>query len=377
MFWINFVFITIKMKQLNLSARSVPVHLLPSNYPFGLFEFSKKNAEYLTVSRYSYISEANSIRIDRKFGSNYRVLIEYEQLELNTNSTSVIKYIHFESNQLFSTINFSSAYENDRTDRKYPRNFVLKLNSAYLLDSVPEIIENKELIAKSNSVLPEIGNFSTINITVIDDKSIIELTDTDLTVKSVYKTSVNLTVSITRSALNSLNKSVIVKFLTVPLYSTDTLNGIEYYPARAFLDYSPVNGQFIFLPNMQSANFTFQIYQNDDDYAYVLNRKFRIYLLDIDNCDGCQLGFKTQANVLIQVVNEPFRRFLAWNDLTVIINDTIYLSPASQLNKICLDNLSEQPIRITLNLTQTSNINTTELVLRPNYNGYVHMHSKI
>ena len=153
------------------------------------------------------------------------------------------------------------------------------------------------------------------------------------------------------------------------------LNGLDYYPARAFLDYSPINGQFIFLPNMQSANFTFQIHQNDDNYVHVLNRKFRVYLLGINNCDSCQLGFKTQANVLIQVVNEPFRRLLTWNYLTVILSNTIYLNPAAQLNKICLDNLSEKPIRITFNLTQLSHTNQNQFVLNYTYNGYLNMHT--
>ena len=358
----NFVNLTQKF-YFNNSAVSFAIALLPSNYPFGYFQFSDSITKYLTVSRYSYISLADSIRIDRKYGANYRVLIEYKQIEVNANKT-VVNFIEFGALETYKIIKFSSVYKNDLSNKEYPRNFVLQLAACALLDGVPEVMNNEDLIAMSNDILPKIGNFSTVYITVIDDKSIIEFTDTNLNVDSIYKSQTNVTLTITRSRLSNLNNTVLVNFITVPLYLT-SVNGVDYYPARASLDYTPQFGQFIFEPDSQSANVTFKIYQNDDYHFNNLNRKFRVYLQSIANCDGCQLGFRTEANIFINAVKEPFRNLLKWNDLTLLVNDTIYLNPSVLLNKVCVDSRVDRALKLDFGLIANDYID--DLVLDLNY----------
>lgn len=348
----------------NSSSQSIAINLLPSNHPFGLFEFSKEIAKYMTVSRYSYFSLADSIRIDRKYGNNYRVLIEYKQTEYNTtiNKTSS-NFIEFDAFETYKIIKFSSVYKNDLVNNVYPRNFILSLSSAILLDGVPDILNNDTLIANTSDVLPKIGKFSTVYITVVDDKSIIEFVYTEFSVNSLYKSEINVTLTLSRSRLSSLNRTVAVNFLTVPLYLSN-VSKADYYPARAYLDYSPPHGKFIFQSESQFANFTFTIYQNDYYYFDNLNRKFRVYLLSIENCDGCQLGFKSEANIYINALKEPFRNLIKWNDLTLIVNNTLYLNPSVQLNKICIDSLASQSLLVEFYIS-----NSSELSLNIDYNG--------
>ena len=250
---------------LNLSAISIKISLLPSNYPFGYFEFSSSLSEYFKVSRYAANSGlTDSMRIDRKYGTKYRVLIE---LNIIYNNNSSIQYIEYQSGEKFKLFDFSTIYTND-LNNNYPRNYILNLTTAVLLDEVSEIEIFQNLIKNSTlNILPIIGKFSTIYINVIDDITIIQFFNTNIYVTSTIES--NLSVSITRTHLQA--EAVYVNFLTVPLYD------LNYYPARAYLDYTPLNGQFEFEPNSFIANYTFKINYNND--ISTTNKKFRIDLL--------------------------------------------------------------------------------------------------
>lgn len=327
---------------LNLSAISVKIILLPSNYPFGYFEFSSSLSKYFKVSRYAANSGlTDSMRIDRKYGTKYRVLIE---LNIICNNNSSIQYIEYQSGEKFKLFDFSTIYTND-LNNNYPRNYILNLTTAVLLDEVSEIEMFQDLIKNSTlNILPMIGKFSTIYINVIDDITIIEFFNTNIYVTSTIES--NITVSITRTHLQA--EIVYVNFLTVPLYD------LNYYPARAYLDYTPLNGQFEFKPNSLIANYTFKIYNNDIS----TNKKFRIDLLEILNCDNCHLGFKNKMNVFINLTHESFQNLLKWNKKTLVINDTIYFNPLFQLNKICLDLFqTNQSIQLEIHITSLLNTN--------------------
>ena len=124
---------------------------------------------------------------------------------MNANKT-VVNFIEFGALETHKIIKFSSVYKNDLSNKEYPRNFVLQLAACALLDGVPEVMNNEDLIAMSNDILPKIGNFSTVYITVIDDKSIIEFTDTNLNVDSIYKSQTNVTLTITSLVMEFNNQ---------------------------------------------------------------------------------------------------------------------------------------------------------------------------
>ncbi len=329
---------------LNLSAISIKISLLPSNYPFGYFEFSSSLSEYFKVSRYAANSGlTDSMRIDRKYGTKYRVLIE---LNIIYNNNSSIQYIEYQSGEKFKLFDFSTIYTND-LNNNYPRNYILNLTTAVLLDEVSEIEMFQDLIKNSTlNILPIIGKFSTIYINVIDDITIIQFFNSNIYVTSTIES--NLSVSITRTHLQA--ETVYVNFLTVPLYD------LNYYPARAYLDYTPLNGQFEFEPDSFIANYTFKINYNND--ISTTNKKFRIDLLEILNCDNCHLGFKNKMNVFINLTHESFQNLLKWSNETLVINDTIYLNPLFQLNKICLDLFqTNQSIQLEIYITSLLNTN--------------------
>lgn len=126
-----------------------------------------------------------------------------------------------------------------------------------------------------------------------------------------------------------------VNFITIPAqkikYET------EYFPARPGSNYYPINGQFIFEPGAKIAKFNFSIYFSDNFYASHSDQMFSVFLLNVENCDYCQLGTARQADVYLKFVKPSL---IAWNT-----------GPSSNLslnnpNRICGTNKEKYPIKL-------------------------------
>lgn len=357
------------------NAKTAQIKLLPSNYPFGLFEFSSEIPANLTISRYTQSTLADSIQIDRKFGKNYRILLTYEQIEYFDNSMpkKFTKYLEFQNGESQKSINFTSVYKSESsldTQISYPRVFCLNLTSVQILDSLKI---DEEFLVNSTDILPKLGKKEKIFISVIDDVSLIEFASNlvEIYTESRYDSSHSIQVSL--SVMNKLNTSVYVNFITVPTHKT-LHHDTHYFAARPNLDYSPTGGRFIFTPESQTAQVQFLIHKNDDHYYNNYNKAFVIHLISVENCANCKLGLNNQAFVYINWLKSKFRSLTEWQvsyqnlkstkdlfknkiEWNIPINDTIYANVPKYSDqdkvtdtKICVKSLVKTPLKIDLEI---------------------------
>ena len=363
---------------INPMAKSIPIYYLPTNFPFGLFEFTPFIPSNFSVSRYSQISYADSIQIIRKFGRNYRILLTYEEIEFShrRDSSEVlvknrsIKYLEFLNDEFSKFVNFNQVLKNESNLNKYPRFFALNLTHVEILDGEAFRFDDP-LIKISTDILPKIGSKSTLFITLIDDRSVVEFLNTNLriNINTRYDHVQAILLTLTRSSISSqLNESVIVNFLTVPMYTTLTENGVNktYYPAKPYHDYTPMSGHFVFKPNSKIATFLFKIMPNDEFYFNNNNKLVKIYLLGIENCENCQLGFNIKSEIYLNWIRYPFRNLLKWSALffpessSPTISDIFLDTPIAvsnsianvsmKVSRLCLVSQTNVPVKVDFDL---------------------------
>jgi hypothetical protein len=212
-------------------------------------------------------------------------------------------------------------------------------------------------------------------VTVIDDRSVVEFMDTNLRINihSLYDFTQAIMLTVTRSAVIKTNESISVNFLTLPMHKTinESLNGSSFsvknfYPARPFYDYMPMSGQFVFKPTSKTATFLFKIMPNDENFSNNYNKFVKIILLSIENCEGCQLGLNTQAEIYLNTVKYPFRNLLKWSavypNMNLVRNEIHLEKPSFIPNYIanfsytaarfCLTSLTKFPIKVNVYLEQ-------------------------
>lgn len=99
-----------------------------------------------------------------------------------------------------------------------------------------------------------------------------------------------------------------MSFLTVPGYRNKS--GQIFYPARPGIDFSPMNGQFIFQHNSNRTHLNFTIFSSDDWYILNSDKMFIVVLLNVANCDTCQIGSNREAYVYLRYVKPSV---VSWN----------------------------------------------------------------
>ncbi len=248
----------------------------------------------------------------------------------------------------------------------------MNLTKVEILDSGSMRIDDP-LVLRSRDILPKIGEKSSIFINIIDDRSIIEFLDTNLriNINSRYDYIQAILLTLTRTAINKLNDTISVNFLTLPMHkSLNESNGFNgsttnfFHPARPYYDYMPMSGQFIFKPTAKIATFLFKIMPNDEHYFNNFNKFVKIILLNIEKCDGCQLGLNNQAEIYLNYISYPFRNLLKWSSIYSSVDTVrreIYLQePFFVLNNIsnvwihadrfCLTSQTKFPIKVDVEL---------------------------
>lgn len=277
---------------LNEQFKSVVIRFLPSNYPFGTFQFSSLVPDNLTISIFSK-SAASSLLVQRNYGLKQKVLVSYNQIEVGSDGKELdrsVNYLEFNENDSIKPISFIKP----STSSIYPKYFIISLTRAELLGQ-SSIRADDPVIQKAVDILPKIDARSSVYIKLIDDRSIIEFIDANLiiNINSRLDSTQSAVLTLSRSFPNNStssnnNDSVVVDFIIIPMYKN--FNNKTFYPARAYLDYTPISGQFVFRPGNRTANFTLRIMPSDEVNARNYHKMIKLSLLGVQNCESCQFG---------------------------------------------------------------------------------------
>lgn len=110
-----------------------------------------------------------------------------------------------------------------------------------------------------------------------------------------------------------------------------------YYAARPGIDFSPMNGQFIFEPGSNISQINFSIYSSDD---LSMSKMFKVALLSVEDCEYCEIGTNREANVFMKFIKTSL---ITWNSGPSLSLD-------STTNRICGINRDRYPVRVNAEL---------------------------
>lgn len=353
---------------ISTSLNSVLINVLPSSYPFGLFEFSNDVPTNFTISRYGVPSIADFIVIKRSFGTLYRVLIICDEIEI-INGQNLYKnsiFIDFGAGDTQKTFSFNLSFFGDQElNMQYPRNFLVKLSYAKLLDIVPY---SNDIMGKywpiSRDILPTIGNQSTIRITAIDDLSIIEFTKDSLevNVNLITNQPQYITLNLSRSIPSTVFPTPTVEFVTYAAFGNKQVSSLSTYSAALeFIDYSPISGKILFINGRLQATLNFTLFQNIDYNTENLNRSFQINLVNILDCDSCKLGLNKQAFIYLNVIKQQFKNLLQFNATQNPIT-LIYNSTNSNSLTVCFSRIIDKPLIMNYRINFLQNLGNIQLL---------------
>ena len=354
------------------NTQSVIIHVLPSDYPFGLFEFSNDISSNLTISKYSKTAKGHVVTVKRYYGTAFRVLVTCDQIEIINNTLSSYKtsvYAEFVENESQKDLVFNylgTSNDTQQSSLTYPRAFLIKISMLKLLDGMPFSNETNQYLSIASDILPTIGNNSVIQISIIDDKSVIQFSNNSLQiyVQSAYGQNNYANLSVTRTDKNVLYPNLSIDFITYPV-DGNLNSSSSFNAALEYFDYSPVNGQVYFDNDKFIANLKFLISQKLESNISTFNSTFQVVLVNINNCDSCIIGLNRIATVYLIYKKKSF------NDLFQLsfIDNSINLNPSTNKSQsLCFQRKLNRSIIVNYQLIANNDtLISPDQLIRINY----------